>query len=234
MDLAVVVGGTAGIGLAVAARFAAEGCRLVVTGRSQDRLRQALVTLPDADGIVVDAGDPRLAEELADRGPVHHLVLAASGGGVGPFTQAVGDGAQGDLEAKVLAHTLRSALPFLTERASVTFVTAASAQVALPGSAGLAAVSGPLGEAVGPLAAALAPRRVNVVSPGVIDVPWWHTQLGGEERRAYFARTAENLPLGRIGRPGDVAHLVVALALSHFTTGVVIPVDGGAHLASER
>ena len=40
--------------------------------------------------------------------------------------------------------------------------------------------------------------------------------------------------VGRIGRPGDVAHLVVALALSQFTTGVVIPVDGGAHLAPER
>ncbi|MFG1869539.1 SDR family oxidoreductase [Micromonospora arborensis] len=241
--LAVVVGGSSGIGLATAARFAAEGCPVVVTGRNRDRLDQAVAQLRASapgvsiGGIAVDARDPQLGEQLARHGELQHLVLAASGGsGAGPFSQVGADAVRDGFEAKTLAQwtALQSALPSLTDHASITFITAASARAALPGTAGLAAVNGALEAAVGPLAVELAPRRVNAVSPGVIDTPWWHGRMPAEARDAYFAQTARALPLGRVGQPEEVAHVVVALAMAEFVTGVVLPADGGAHLATGR
>ncbi|MEV4534904.1 SDR family oxidoreductase [Asanoa sp. NPDC049518] len=240
----VVVGGSSGIGLATAARFAAEGYSVLITGRDARRLGRALAELrassPDAvvDGTAVDARDPLLGDLLADRGVVvKHLVLAASGGsGAGPFAQVGIEAVREGLEAKTLAQwaALRSVLPHLDERASITFVTAVSARAALPGTAGLAAINGALESAVGPLAAELAPRRVNAVSPGVVDTPWWHARMSDEARQGFFTGTAQALPLGRVGRPEDIAHVVTALAQAEFVTGVVVPVDGGAHLATGR
>jgi NAD(P)-dependent dehydrogenase (short-subunit alcohol dehydrogenase family) len=91
-----------------------------------------------------------------------------------------------------------------------------------------------LESAVGPLAAELAPRRVNAVSPGVVDTPWWHAHMPEEARQGFFAQTAQTLPLGRVGRAEDIAHVVTALAQAKFVTGVVVPADGGAHLATGR
>lgn len=242
-QVAVVVGGSSGIGLATAIRFAAQGCPVVATGRDPGRLAQAVTRLresvPGADvrGVAVDARDPSLGEQVAGDGPIAHVVLAASGGrGAGPFSRVGVDAVRDGLEAKTLAQwaALQSVLPHLDERASITFVTAVSARAAMAGTAGLAAINGALESAVGPLAAELAPRRVNAVSPGVVDTPWWEAQMPDDARREFFDRTAHGLPLGRVGDPDDVAHVVVALATASFVTGVVVPVDGGAHLAVSR
>jgi NAD(P)-dependent dehydrogenase (short-subunit alcohol dehydrogenase family) len=82
--------------------------------------------------------------------------------------------------------------------------------------------------AVAPLARELAPRRVNAVSPGVIVTEWWDSL--GEHRDAAFDSFAKQTPLGRNGRPEEVASAILALIDNPFITGVVLPVDGGIRL----
>jgi NAD(P)-dependent dehydrogenase (short-subunit alcohol dehydrogenase family) len=109
-------------------------------------------------------------------------------------------------------------------------VTAASARAALPGTVGLAAVNGALEAAVQPLAAELAPVRVNAVTPGVVDSPLWGA-LSAADRDDLFARTADALPVQRTGRPDDIAVAIALLIANGFVTGHVLVADGGAHLA---
>ena len=94
---------------------------------------------------------------------------------------------------------------------------------------GLAAVNGALEAAVPPLAAELAPRRVNAVSPGVIETAWWDA-FPEDARQEALASFAQRALVRRNGRPEDVAHAIVALIENGFVTGVVLPCDGGLRL----
>jgi NAD(P)-dependent dehydrogenase (short-subunit alcohol dehydrogenase family) len=168
---------------------------------------------------------------------VDHLVLALSRGAVavGPLAE-VDEGALRDaFDGKFFAHfnILKAALPKLGAGSSVTFITAASARAAFPGSAGLAAVNGALEAMVPPLAAELAPVRVNAVSPGVIDTAWW-AGMPEPDRAAFFEGAAAGAPVGRVGKPEDIASSVLYLAGNGFVTGTVLECTGGANLATGR
>ena len=82
---------------------------------------------------------------------------------------------------------------------------------------------------VGGLARELAPRRVNAVSPGVIDTAWW-SQAPAAVRQVVFEEQARTLPVGRVGQPEDVAQSVLFMATNGFTTGSIVECDGGLHL----
>jgi NAD(P)-dependent dehydrogenase (short-subunit alcohol dehydrogenase family) len=109
---------------------------------------------------------------------------------------------------------------------SITLVSGASARGNAPGTSALAAANGAIVRAVPPLAAELAPVRVNAVSPGVINTPWW-SFLDEQQRRAQFEEFSSSLPAGRVGRPEDVADAISYLIAASYVTGAVLPVDGG-------
>lgn len=79
------------------------------------------------------------------------------------------------------------------------------------------------------LAIELAPRRVNAISPGVVQTPSW-AHLSESDQQPMFDQLADSLPVGRVGQPADVAHAVMGLASNGYTTGEVRTVDGGARL----
>ena len=114
---------------------------------------------------------------------------------------------------------------------SVTIVSAVSARTAFAGTAGLAATNGALEAIVAPLAVELAPLRVNAVSPGVIDTPWWDG-MPDDQRRAYFDAVAAVTPTRRVGRPADVADAIAYLAGAGFVTGTVLECTGGVNLTA--
>ena len=109
-------------------------------------------------------------------------------------------------------------------------ISAASARAALPGTVTLAAVNGAIERMVSPLAAELAPVRVNAVSPGIIDTPWW-SFLPDDQRQAQFAAAAGSVPAGRIGTAADVAGAVAYLVDASLVTGTILPMDGGFTVA---
>ncbi|WP_242886270.1 SDR family oxidoreductase [Actinomadura litoris] len=233
-----VCGGGSGIGAATAALFAGRGADVVITGRNEERLAK---TAANIDGNVTGrrmdaASGEQVAEFFAAGATYDHLVLALSGGsGAGPFATLDLDELREGFEGKFWPHLrlLQAALPHLAEDGSVTLLTASSARAALPGTSGLAAINGALEAMVRPLATELAPRRVNAVSPGVIETPWWDA-LPEAQRAAVFAEHAAALPVGRVGRPEEVAEAVVLAATNGFITGQVIECNGGLTLPAGR
>jgi NAD(P)-dependent dehydrogenase (short-subunit alcohol dehydrogenase family) len=236
MATVLILGGTSGIGEATARAFTDRGDVVIVVGRDEQRLQGALERLGDGvRGETLDACDGDAVGALAATlQPIDVLVLAVSGAaGAGPFAQLALDDLREGFEGKFWAQVgaLQRALPALADDAAVVLVTAGSARAALPGTSGLAAINGALEAMVAPLAAELAPRRVNAVSPGVIDTPWWDAQTP-EMRAATFDAFAGHVPAGRIGRPEDVAAAIVALASNGYVTGTVLDCAGGAQLAT--
>jgi len=172
----VVLGGTSGIGLASAQQLVRAGHQVTIAGRDPGRLRGALATLMDqADGRTVDATDRAALDSFFEgTGGLGHLVVAVTGArGGGPFRELDLAEVLEGIEAKTLPqlHAVQAALPHLSPNGSITLITAVSARMANPATAGLAVINAGLEAAVRTLAVELAPLRLNAVAPGVIDTP---------------------------------------------------------------
>ncbi len=233
-----VVGGTSGIGRAAVETLCEAGYTVLATGRDRTKLAdlERAVRAASGRGSLVasqaDAADSAAMRILLlEHRPIDHLVIAASGGkGGGPFASLALEDLREGFEAKFWVHlaTLRGALEALAPAASITLITAASARAAMRGTAGLAAINGALETMVPILARELAPRRVNAISPGIIDTPWW-SALPQTAREEVFAGYSASVPLGRVGEAQEVAHAVKFLIENRYVTGSVIEVDGGFH-----
>lgn len=232
---AVIIGGSSGIGLATAQRLLASGMRVTITGRSEERLAKARQALPGVASAVMDAAaTDTLSETFTRIGAFDHLVLAlGSGKGFGPFASVSVTEVRKGFEEKVLTHyaVAQAALPFLRKDGSITFIAAVSAHAASPGTAGIGAQNAAVAMFVPILAAELRPLRVNGVSPGVIDTPWWGF-MPSEQRQAVFAEYGGKSPVGRVGQPDDIAQAVAFLIADTFMTGHVIVCDGGLRLVA--
>lgn len=229
-----IIGGSSGIGLATAAHLLEKGYRVTITGRDATKLQAAAQSLGgDIATVVMDAAElASLAEAFRAIGPLDHLVLALGGGhGGGPFTTVDLADLKRGFEQKAMAHfaCAQACLPYLSGQGSITFVSAVSAQAAMPGTAGLGAINAAIAALVPILAVELKPIRVNCVSPGVVETPWWDF-LGAEQRPAAFASFAARTPVGRIGRPEEIANAIAFLIGNGFTTGHTLICDGGIRL----
>ncbi|MGW4446728.1 SDR family oxidoreductase [Streptomyces sp. NPDC004682] len=232
---ALVVGGTSGIGLATARLLAERGATVHVIGRGKERLDGLAATDPTLVGHRADATDGEQVRAVAASiGTVDWLVLAASGGqGAGPLAELDLAVLRQAFDAKLWAHlaTLQAVLPYLSPNGSITLLGAISARAAMPGTAGLAAVNGAIEALVRPLAVELAPIRVNAVSPGLVDTPWWDGLPEGA-RQGYFAQAAAALPVRHVATAEEVGEVVALAATNGNVTGTVLEADGGARLVT--
>jgi NAD(P)-dependent dehydrogenase (short-subunit alcohol dehydrogenase family) len=232
----VVVGGSSGVGLATADRLLKAGHEVAIAGRSAERLEQAVKRLSGkARAVAMDASDlVSVKRAFASIGAFEHLVLALGGNkGAGPFATLDLADMRRPFEDKVFAHfaTAQAALPFLAKDGSLTFVAAVTAHAAMPGTAALGAANAAIAALAPILAAELKPLRVNAVSPGVIDTPWWDF-LPGDAKASAFADYAAKTPVGRVGTAEDVADVIAFLIGNRFMTGETIVCDGGLRLGS--
>lgn len=232
---AVVVGGTSGIGLATAGALQRRGATVHVVGRDAGRLAAALAGNPELRGHTADAGSSAEMDALFEEiGAVDWLVVTVGGSeGLGALAGLHLTALRRAYDAKLwpTLTTLRAALPHLAPGASITLVGAITARAGAPGTAGIASLNGAVEALVKPLAAELAPIRVNAVSPGYVDSPWWHG-FPEEARRGIFDAAAASLPVRQVARPEQIAEAIELLATNANLTGTVLEADGGARLVT--
>jgi len=230
-----IVGGSNGMGLAAAQRLARAGAEVLIVGRSRAKLDAALGQFGGrAAGYVADfTNAASLSALFAQVGRIDHLVLVASSNAAwGPFAKTSAEALRSALESKLIGYwqTLQAALPYLRPNGSVVMLSGAASRTVMPGTAGLAAVNGGITQMAQTLAKELAPLRVNVVSPGLVDTPAYD-HMPAEAKAAMFCGAAKSLPVGRTGTSEDIAQAIEFLILNGFATGVLLDVDGGARSA---
>ena len=230
----VLIGGTSGIGLATARLAAERGARVVVVSGRQESVRRALAELPaGTDGHAVDVRDPVALDALFDRiGAVDHLVYTSGEPlALSPIAQLDVQTARRFFEIRyfgVLA-AVRAAAPRLAPAGSVTPTSGSAGPRPAPGWAVAASICGAMEALTRELALELAPVRVNLVRPGVVESPLW-SAMSQTERDALYQATAKSAPVGHTGRVDEIAGAYLYCLEQTYATGAIVPVDGGSVL----
>lgn len=230
---ALIVGGSSGIGEAAAAAFLGAGHLVTIASRSSDKLEAARRRLGDVTALEVDAtSDVSVRTMIAQVGRIDHLVIAAGAGvASGPFAELGPDALMAAVNGKLLAQArvVHAAMGRIAPGGSITFIGGVAGRKALPGMAPAAVANLGIEALARALAREIAPIRVNVVAPGLVDTPAYAGMLEAS-RTAMFAGAAASLPAGRIGAPADIGDAILAIATNRFLTGEVVVIDGGASL----
>jgi NAD(P)-dependent dehydrogenase (short-subunit alcohol dehydrogenase family) len=228
-----IIGGTSGIGLAVAAAAAERGATPLVASRRKASVDRALDSLPaGARGATVDLTDAASVEHLADRvGPIDHLVYTAGEPlEMVPLAGLTPDVITGFYQTRFIGacSTVRVFGRRLPAGGSITLTSGSAAEQpefgALPVS-----LCGAMNALTAAFAVEMAPVRVNAVAPGVVRSPLWDN-MGKADRDAMFADAARRIPLGRIADTDEVARAYLYCIEQTYCTGAVIKVDGGSVL----
>lgn len=236
--VALITGGSSGIGLATAKLFVAEGAKVVITGRNQVALNAAVEELGKTNTLAVqaDATDPTSAEKAvaAAVGKFDRLDVLFANAGISGHTPAGGTELsvfEEILKVNVTGvfFTVQAALPHLKAGASVILNGSVLAKAGSPGWSAYAASKGAVTSMARVLVSELSSRgvRVNTVVPGATRTPIW----GQPEGLAQFESALTRLvPMNRLGVPEEIANVALFLASddSSFVQGAEISVDGGA------
>lgn len=230
----VVLGGSSGIGFAVAERAASEGAKVIIASSNAERVQKAVKSLGgEVEGQAVDFSDERAVEAFfAKLGRFDHLVYTAGD------SLELHDLASTDLKKARHAFELRywSVLaavkygsPNIHKGGSIVLTTGIAGLRPHKGWVVAASVCGTIEALTRALAVELAPIRVNSVSPGVVRTNLWQNMTAADRERMYES-VGNSLPVGRVGEPHDIAQAYLFLMHEGFSTGQIVVVDGGTVL----
>ena len=236
--VAVITGGSSGIGLATAKRFVAEGAHVFITGRRATELDAAVRELgSNASAVQADVSkladlDKLVAAVGAGKGRIDILFANAGIAESAPLGEITEDhfDRQFDINVKGALFTVQKALPLLSEGASIILTSSIVGSKGQPARSVYSATKAALRSFARTWTSDLKQRkiRVNVVSPGPIDTPGLRG-LARTDGDTLAAQVKDRVPLGRIGYPDDIAKVVAFLASddSAYITGAELGVDGG-------
>ena len=237
--VALVTGGTSGIGLATAKRFVAEGAYVFITGRRQTELDAAVKEIGEnVTGVQSDVSnladlDRLFATIEQEQG---HLDVVFANAGVAEFaplgaiTEEHFDKTF-NTNVKGLLFTVQKALPLLPEGASIILNASMNSTLATPAFSVYCATKAAVRSFARNWILDLKERkiRVNAISPGIVPTPAYKVLGSDEQVQEFVDSQANNIPLGRVGTPDEIAKAVVFLACddSSFVNGIELFVDGG-------
>ncbi len=239
--IALVTGGSSGIGLATAKQFVKEGAFVYITGRRQAELNSALETLGDnAKAVRADASkladlDALYAQIEQEKGRLDVLFVNAGGGSFAPLGQITEEQFDSTFNTNVkgVLFTVQKALPLIPDGGAIVLNASIVSVQGVPSFSVYAASKAAVRSFARGWTNDLKDRkiRVNVVSPGPIDTPGLTGLTQTEEQKsALYAQLASTVPLGRVGQPEEIAKAAMFLASddASFIAGIELFVDGGA------
>ena len=232
-----IVGGSSGMGLALARRCLADGARVTIVGRDEGRLGRARAELADPAALRTIAADvtqeAQVAELFERTGRFDHIVSTAADieGAYELLPSLDLKAAQRVVDSKFFGPLLlaKHGARHLPATGSLTFTSGIAAYRPAARGTVVAAINAALEGLVRALAVELAPIRVNAVSPGWVDTPIW-SFVAGDRKAETLEAMAQRLPVGRVGRPDDIADAITFLMGNTFTTGTILHVEGGHRL----
>jgi NAD(P)-dependent dehydrogenase (short-subunit alcohol dehydrogenase family) len=229
-ETVVVIGGSAGIGLATARMARAAGAEVVLTGRSPERLERAAAQVGAARTEAFDAGDHEaMGRFFAELGPVDHVISTAGRPYYAPLAELDIEEARRSLDDHLFLAINVAQRAVGVVRGSLTFISGTGGRRPGPGLAMIGAMTAALPALIANLALEVAPIRVNLIAPGFVDTPL-SASLLGDQLDARRAQLRETLPIGRVVGPDDVAALAIHLMQNSALTGATYDVDGGQQL----
>ncbi len=239
--IAVVTGGNSGIGYATAKKLTEDGATVIITGRSAERVQKAASEL-NITGIVADVSDLSAIDNLVEQvknqfGNIDILFVNAgifSPAPIGQISEEMFDNQMG-INFKGAVFTVEKFIPILNDEASIINLSSINAYTGMPNTAIYAASKAALNSYTRTAATELAPRkiRINAVNPGPVETPIFEKTGMPEDQLKEFAQAIKNrIPLGRFGKPEDIANLVAFLAsdIASFITGGEYNIDGGTNI----
>ena len=230
----VVLGGSSGIGLAVAQQVVARGARAIIASSNADRVKQAVATLDGkAEGHPLDLSKERDIQSFFQKiGDFDHLVFTAGD------TLQLNELVATDLTKARHAFELRYwaalaavkyASPHIRKDGSIVLTTGVAGRRPHKGWTVVASICGTIEALTRALAVELAPIRVNAVCPGVVRTNLWQS-MNADAREQLYESVGNSLPVGRVGEPYDIAQAYLFLMQEGFSTGQTVVVDGGTVL----
>ena len=223
---AVVFGGTSGIGLSATQMLSDKGAHVIAISRNPDKLKNVPKNVTTKKMNVLDRD--ALEKFFQEVGEYDILVNSATGGAraVGPFLSMDLDGYKASFD-KLWGYTnvVRYGTKFLKNNGNIVLVSGSPARKCRPGQIAISSVGGAVEAFARGIAPEIAPKRINIVSPGIIDTPM--SPLQGKEREDYYKNTTNNNLIPRAGTPDEVATGIIFAIENEFITGTTIDIDGG-------
>lgn len=228
----VVLGGTSGIGLAIAKAAKADGASVIVASSRAEKVEATKKEL-GVDGHSIDLTDEKATAAFFEIiGPFDHLVYTAGESlTLGPLGSIDAAAAKKAFDLRFFGALLavKYAAPRIRKTGSVVLTTGIAGARPQAGWSVGASICGAMVSLTRALAVELAPVRVNVVSPGFVRTPLW-SNMPEADREALYRDVGAKLPVGRVGEPEDIAEAYLYLMKNAFSTGQTVVVDGGGVL----
>ena len=223
---AIVFGGTSGIGLSATQMLSDKGAHVIALSRNPEKVRNVPKNVTTKKMNVLDRD--ALEQFFQEVGEYDILVNSATGGAraVGPFLSMDLDGYRASFD-KLWGYTnvVRYGTKYLKDNGNIVLVSGSPARKCRPGQIAISSVGGAVEAFARGIAPEIAPKRINIVSPGIIDTPM--SPLKGKEREDYYKNTTNNNLIPRAGTPDEVATGIIFAIENEFITGTTIDIDGG-------
>jgi NAD(P)-dependent dehydrogenase (short-subunit alcohol dehydrogenase family) len=230
----IILGGSSGIGLAVAKQASSHGANVVIVSSNPERIQKAIESVGGGvEGQTADLSDEQAVAALFTRlGPIDHLVFSA-GDSLHLHELADTDLTQArrafELRYWSVLAAVKYGSPHIRKGGSIVLTTGVAGRRPHKGWVVAASVCGTIEALTRALAVELAPIRVNAVSPGVVRTNLWQN-MDATERENLYESMSKRLPVGRVGEADDIAQAYLFLMQEGYSTGQTVVVDGGTVL----